>query len=233
MYLENTIDFLGQLRKHNNKSWFYDNRPKYQHARQEFEVFVNDLIPVVRNIMPELEVNSARECMFRIFRDVRFSKVRQPYKTNFGALLANGGNKSRSAGFYIHIEPGLSFVGGGIYMPKSPYLKAIRTEIFENVEEYKGIIYKPEFKQHFGELCGERLKIAPRGFPRDFADIALLRNKHYTVIHAVEDNFWTQANLIDELAQLCLLQRDFYRFLNRAVCKEDSAQCAESALALA
>ena len=163
---------------------------------------------------------SAKECTFRIFRDVRFSKNKLPYKTNFGAYIAKGGRKSPFAGFYVHIEPTDSFVGGGVYMPESKYLKAIRTGIFEDVEAYKTIINSAEFKKYFDGVYGEKLKSAPRDFPKEFSDIELLKNKHYAVVHQVSDAFWTSENLFDNLSQIFEIQFRFNAFLNKAIRNE-------------
>jgi len=140
MNLQITMDFLFQLRGNNNREWFNSNKDLYNEAKNEFEGFVNILIPTTKSIDSEIDVVSAKECTFRIFRDVRFSKNKSPYKINFGAYISKGGRKNPFAGYYIHLQPGESFVGGGIYMPESKYLKAIRKKIYENVDEYKGII---------------------------------------------------------------------------------------------
>ncbi len=218
MDLHGIIDFLGKLKTNNNREWFQANKSLYEDARGEFEQCIAILIPVIRGIDPGVDVVSPKECLFRIFRDVRFSKDKSPYKTNFGAFIARGGRKSPYAGYYVHIEPGGSFVGGGAYMPESPYLKAIRNEIFENVEAYKAIIQAEPFRNYFGGMFGEKLKTAPKGFPKEFPDIDLLKNKHYAVTHRVEDEFWFSDNLIDELTEIFSALYVLNRFLNNAIC---------------
>jgi len=211
------IGFLRQLAKNNNRDWFHANKALYIQARQEFEQLIDIVIAICRDVDPEIDVVSANECIFRIYRDVRFSKSKLPYKTNFGAFIAKGGRKSPFAGYYVHLEPDGSFVGGGAYRPESKYLRAIRNEIFENVEEYLGILNSVTFKTYFDELYGEKLKLAPRGFPRDFAAIDLLKNKHYAVIHKVDDAVWTSATLLDTLAEIFRIQSTFNTFINRAI----------------
>ena len=217
MDLHGTVGFLEKLKANNKREWFQANKSLYDDARGEFEQFIAVLIPVVRGIDPDVDVVGPKECLFRIFRDVRFSKDKSPYKTNFGAFIAKGGRKSPYAGYYVHIEPGASFVGGGAYMPESQYLKAIRTEIFENVDEYKAIVEGAEFRKFFGGMFGEKLKTAPKGFPKEFSDIDLLKNKHYAVAHRVEDDFWFSDTLVEDVAEMFRVQYVLNRFLNNAI----------------
>ena len=217
MDLKIPINFLNQLRKNNNRDWFKTNKALYLKAKKQFDQFIEIIILVIKDIDSEIDVPSAKECTFRIFRDVRFSKNKSPYKTNFGAYIAKGGRKSPFAGFYVHIEPNESFVGGGVYMPEAKYLKAIRTEIYENTDDYKEIINNKTFKKHFDRIYGEKLKLAPKGFPKDFADIDLLKNKHYVVAHKVDDIFWTSEKLIEELTKIFKIQFPFNKFINKAI----------------
>ncbi|MCW8815294.1 MAG: DUF2461 domain-containing protein, partial [Chlorobium sp.] len=157
MNLFGVIDFLVRLHENNNREWFLAHKEDYERSRMAFEASIGMLIPVIRGIDSEVDVISPKECIFRIFRDVRFSRDKSPYKTNFGAFIAKGGRKSPYAGYYLHIEPGASFVGGGVYMPESHYLKAIRNGIFENAEEYKTIIQREDFRRYFDGMFGEKL----------------------------------------------------------------------------
>lgn len=221
MDLHGTVDFLEKLKENNNREWFQANKRLYDDARGEFEQFIAMLIPVVRGIDSGVDVVSPKECLFRIFRDVRFSKDKSPYKTNFGAFIAKGGRKSPYAGYYLHIEPGASFIGGGAYMPESQYLKAIRNGIFKNVDEYKAIIEGAEFRKFFGGMFGEKLKTAPKGFPKDFADIDLLKNKHYAVTHRVENGFWFSDSLVEDVKEMFSALYGLNRFLNNAISNAD------------
>ncbi|NEX14461.1 MAG: TIGR02453 family protein [Prosthecochloris sp.] len=217
MSLQVTVDFLGRLMANNDREWFQEHKLLYDDARGAFEQFIAMLIPLVREIDPDVDVMIPKECIFRIFRDVRFSRDKSPYKTNFGAFIAKGGRKSPYAGYYLHIEPEASFVGGGAYMPESHYLKAIRNGIFENAEEYRTIIQREDFRKYFGGLFGEKLKTAPKGFPKDFPDIDLLKNKHYAVTHRVDDDFWTSEGMTENLKTIFSALYVFNRFLNNAI----------------
>jgi uncharacterized protein (TIGR02453 family) len=217
MDLKLSNEFLLQLRENNNRDWFNENRGLYKEAKKEFEEFIEKLFPIVRKIDSEIDIISAKDSVFRIFRDVRFSKNRIPYKTNFGAVMAKGGKKSPYAGFYIHFQPDNSFVGGGAYMPESKYLKAIRIKIFENPQEYKDIIENPGFTKYFKEIYGDKLKTAPRGFSKDFENIELLRNKSYAVIHKVDNSFWSASDLFKELDKIFKAQVGFNKYINGAI----------------
>ena len=127
--MKNVIPFLEELSKNNSREWFHDNKGRYSVARKEFESFVAALIPRLAELDSELTGLDHKQCIFRIHRDVRFSPDKSPYKTNMGAAMGRGGRKSPYASYYIHIEPGNSFAGGGIWMPQPAALKAMREEI--------------------------------------------------------------------------------------------------------
>lgn len=213
------IEFLIDLQFNNNRNWFKENNEKYLKAKAEFEQFIDVLIPELKKFDNGIDIASSKESIFRIFRDVRFSKNKEPYKTNFGAFLAKGGRKSPYAGYYIHIEPDRSFVGGGIYIPEPKILHSIRAEIYENIDEFKRIINNDNFRRYFSEVYGEKLKIAPKGFPKEFPGIDLLKHKHYAITYSVKNSFWSGKKIIETLMNVFRVQYPFNQFLNRAVAK--------------
>jgi uncharacterized protein (TIGR02453 family) len=217
MRLKNIFEFLETLKQNNNRTWFKANEKQYQTTKKEFEQFVEVLIMALKGIDSTVDIINPKDCIFRIFRDVRFSKNKDPYKVNFGAFVAPGGRKSSHAGYYVHLEPGSSFVGGGIYMPQPPVLKAIRNEIFNNAAEFKTILNDENFKAYFSSIYGEKLKMAPKGFPKDFEDIDLLKHKHFAVTHDVSDDFWYHDRLVENISKIFKAQLTFNQFLNRAV----------------
>lgn len=219
MNLQQALEFLMELQVNNNRSWFKENEKKYKAAKANFESFIDTLIPSLKLLDDSIDVENAKACMFRIFRDVRFSKNKEPYKNNFGAFIAKGGRKSVFSGYYIHMEPESSFLGGGIYMPQAPYLLAIRTAIFKNPENYKKIIQNPAFVETFGGIFGEKLKTAPKGFPKDWPDIELIRNKHYAVSHEVANEFWVEGDPLAGALEVFQKQVAFNRYLNEIVAK--------------
>ncbi len=183
--MQTIIDFLSQLEKNNNRDWFNANKSLYLTAKTDFDIFVNKLIPQIHNFDPTIGSITAKECVFRIFRDVRFSKDKSPYKTNMGGFIAKGGRKGGSAGYYLHIDMNQAFIAGGMYMPPSDKLKKVRQEIMYNVDEFKSIIHKPAFQKTFGQIEGEKLKRPPKDFPAEFPDIELLKFKSFTVLHSI------------------------------------------------
>ena len=187
MNLQSLIDFLKELNDNNNREWFNENRGKYETAKKGFEELMNSLIPGIYKIDPSIGTPDVKKSIFRIFRDVRFSNNKLPYKTNFGGFIAKGGRKSGNAGYYLHIEPGNSFIGGGNYLPQSDALKAIRSEILYNVDEFKGVLSEARFKKYFNQIEGEKLKRPPKGFPADFPDVELLKFKSYIAINHLSD----------------------------------------------
>lgn len=218
MISKETFQFLKDLKANNSKEWFDENRSLYTALRHEFEQFINVLIAEIALFDRDSSQTTAKASIFRINRDIRFSHDKMPYKTNFGAFIAKGGRKGINAGYYIHVEPGECFLAGGIYMPSGPMLKALREEIYENIEEFKTITHEPSFLKHFGsEFWGEKLKTAPKGFPKDFPDIEYLKYKNYTIVKNEPDRIYLRMTFIDEVREVFKAIKPFNSFLNRAV----------------
>ena len=215
--MKNILIFLSLLKKNNNRDWFNKNKSQYETARKQFESFVNILIMKIKEFDDTIDVNAAKECTFRIYRDVRFSKNKEPYKPNFGAYIAKGGRKSEYAGYYIHIESGASFAGGGIYCPQPKILKAVRVDIYNDSSVIKKIINKLNFKIVFPKMYEEKLKTAPRGFSKDFPDIQLLNFKSYTVIKELPDKDLTAGSFLDNLLSIFKTQKPFNDYLNTVI----------------
>ena len=216
--MKEVIHFLQLLESNNNRDWFNANRTHYEQAREQFELTLTSIIAGISSFDTSIGLLTAKECMFRIYRDVRFSKNKLPYKTNMGASIKSGGRKSGNSGYYLHIESGKSFIGGGIYMPESETLKKIRQEIYFNADEFKKIIGQADFKRAFGELSTEdMLKRPPKDFPSDFPDIALLKYKSYVVGHSLTDEEVVSENLVTAAINVSKAMKPFIDFLNRAI----------------
>lgn len=215
--MQKILSFLSELKNNNNREWFNDNKDFYKQAKYFFEEYVNVLILKIREFDNSIDVSSAKECVFRIYRDVRFAKNKEPYKTNFGAFIAKGGRKTNAAGYYFHVENEKSFAGGGSYMPLTPVLKILRQNVFERNEEFKSIIYKPEFIATFGDLWNDKLVNTPKTFPKDFVDAELLKYKSYVVGHNFRDSELLLPNLIDNISSVFEVQYPFVRFLNSCI----------------
>lgn len=182
------ISFLKELKENNHREWFNENKDAYRAAREAFEGFINELIPAIRSFDPLIDMITAKDCMFRIYRDVRFSKNKEPYKTNMGAYINRGGKNSTFAGYYVHVEPGQSFLAGGMYMPPPDVLKKVREEIMYNFDEFERIITDQEFRKTFGIMDDpDKLVNPPKGFPKDFRGMEYLKLKSFAVMHKVED----------------------------------------------
>jgi uncharacterized protein (TIGR02453 family) len=192
-----TLQFITALKNNNNREWFHANKAEYVKIRKNFEVFSSTLLDNLKTFDETLQNIEIKQCLFRIYRDVRFSHNKEPYKTHFGVYFAkNGGKNSNFAGYYFHLDPEESFFGGGIYMPIPEYLKAIRKEIYYQIDEFKAIINAPAFRKYYDGIEEiEKLKKAPADFPKDFPDIELLKNKHFFSTHyykpqdALKDDF--------------------------------------------
>lgn len=217
--MQEVLQFLMDLSVNNNRDWFQENKAYYLKAKESFDAFIDEVIIGLKEIDDSINVESSKKCVYRIYRDARFSKNKLPYKNNFGAFIAKNGRKSGYAGYYLHMEPDNSFLGGGIYMPESKALKSIRTDIYTNTEAYKSIIHAADFKQHFGEVAGAKLKRGPKGFPKDFEDIELIKNKHYSVWEKQGDDFWSGADIKGAVLNVFEAQVPFNAFLNTAIDK--------------
>jgi uncharacterized protein (TIGR02453 family) len=216
MNLQYVFSFLNELKSNNNRDWFNENRKQYENAKRDFEELINSIIPKLYKLDPQVGTPDAKKSIFRIFRDVRFSKDKSPYKTNFGSFIAKGGRKGGYAGYYLHVEPGNSFVGGGMYMPPSDALKKVRSEVMYHVDEFKGIIQDKDFRKYFDDIEGEKLKRPPKGFPADFPDIELLKMKSYVVFNLLDDKQIVSDNLEPYVVNAFGKMVPLIHFLNRA-----------------
>lgn len=186
--MEKTLAFLKQLAKNNHKEWFDVNRALYETSKAEFEWLVAKVIEKSTVFDQGLAGLEAKKCLFRINKDVRFSKDKSPYKLNMGASINPGGKKSMIAGYYIHIEPGKSFLAGGCYMPMPDTLTAIRQEIDYNGAEFRKILSSKNFKAYFKDLEQDgKLKTAPKGYDKNHPDIDLLQHRHFIALHPLKD----------------------------------------------
>jgi uncharacterized protein (TIGR02453 family) len=211
------LSFLSALEKNNNREWFEKNKSVYLSAKNSFDDFVLTLIQVAKSIDPDIGSLEPKNCTYRIYRDVRFSKEKTPFKTNFGAYISKGGKNSEWAGYYLHIDPSDSFIAGGKYQPEGPALKAIREAIFYEPENFRAIIDKPSFKKHFAGIMGETLKTAPQGYPKDHPDIDLLKYKGYAVFQPLSIQDLKSPDLLKEITSAWKELKVFNDFLNRAM----------------
>ena len=212
------IDFLKELEKNNNREWFQTNKAWYEEGKKEFEDFINSLIPAVAKFDDSIKFLTAKDCIWRIYRDVRFSKDKSPYKINFGAFMAKGGKKNHGPGYYFHISPSESFLSGGVWNPEPDITKKIRKEIFYNYDEFKGILDNKEFKKYFDGIDEwDRQKLPPREFPKDFPGMDLLLNKSFTISNVLPEKKLYSDGLLDYILKVYKAMGPYNAFLGRAI----------------
>jgi uncharacterized protein (TIGR02453 family) len=211
--LKPILNFLDELTKNNNKAWFDQHRPSYESARGTFEQFIEGIIDEFRE-SDHLRDLSAKNCIARIYRDIRFSKDKSPYKINFGALIAPGGWKNSADGYYISIQPhGQSMVAGGLYAPTPKQLERFRQRIDREATAFKKITRAKAFAEIFGKLEGERLKTAPKGYDRDHPEIELLQLKQITVIRRFSDKEVLRQDFAEQVISTCHAMRPFLNYV--------------------
>ena len=213
-----TLKFLKALEKNNSKEWFDQNRKAYEQAKSNYLDFVVEILGRMKKIDTSLADLEPKQCVFRINRDVRFSKNKAPYKTNMGASFSKGGKKVQCAGYYFHLEPGASFIGGGFWMPMAPELNKIRQEIDYGFEEFNTIINKKKFKTSFGSLSeSEKLTRPPKGYEAENPAIELLKLKSFIVMSEVKDAELTGKELANKVVDHFETMKPLVDFLNKAI----------------
>lgn len=221
MMLETATEYLTRLKKNNNREWFQENKKEFESAKTEFVGFIESLIARITEFDSEIFGIDAKKCLFRIYRDIRFSRDKTPYKTNFGAYISPGGKKSDVAGYYIHLEPARSFLAGGLYKPSTESLLKVRTSIVNETEDFLEIVENERFKTYFPNLTDtDKLKTAPRGFPKDHEAIEYLRLKNLIAVHPLEDLQVASDDLPEKSAEVFEAMQDFLIFIRNACAPE-------------
>ena len=197
-----TLSFLKNLRRNNNREWFNENKNHYLEAKENVELFVEHLIQATAEFDQEIIKIDPKKAVFRIYRDVRFSKNKIPYKTHFGVSLGMG-KGSKISGYYLHIEPGQSFLAGGVYTPEPSILKEIRKEIVASGAEFLKILEHEDFRNNFRGLSVEhKLQRVPMGFEKDHPMAEYLKLKSFTVSHPISDEELLNKNAVKNFAKI-------------------------------
>lgn len=177
-----TISFLKGLEDNNNRDWLQASKKEFENAKANFAEFVGELIVGISKFDKDVAGLAPDACIFRIYRDIRFSKDKSPYKTHFGAYISLGGRKINAPGYYIHIQPGgQSFLAAGKHMPEPKELLAIRQAVAGDTAGFLKIVENKKFRERFGDMHGDSLKTAPKGFPADHPAVEYLKLKGFTV----------------------------------------------------
>lgn len=217
-----TLEFLRELRQNNNREWFNANKDWYRREHANMIAFAETL----RDRMSHhdtIEPASGKQMLFRIYRDVRFSKDKSPYKAHFAGVLRRA-TQWRRGGYYFHISPGESMLGGGFWKPEKEDLLRIRQELAADAEPLREIIAAPDFKASFGELRGEQLKTAPKGFPRDHPNIDLLRYKQFIVRRDFTDAAVANPGFVDRVVETFRHMRPFFDYMSEVLTTDENGQ---------
>lgn len=211
------LSFLSDLKENNNREWFENNKDRYKMAYEHFLDLVQQTIDAVGQFDEQIAHLDPKKCAYRIYRDIRFSKDKTPYKVHFGAEMAPGGRRSGLAGYYIHLQPGESILAGGIWHPAAENLSNIRQEIDYNGSGLKEITESKKFIEIYGEVRGDKLKKAPKGYDPDHPDIELLKFKDFLAYTSLSDSVVKGKNYLKTISDSLKVLKPFNDFLNEAV----------------
>jgi len=213
--MKDLFAFLRELRENNTREWFKANKGRYETLYQDFISIIQELINRIGLFDPEIAGLDAKSCIYRIYRDIRFSNDKTPYKTHFGAYMTGyGGRTSPYGGYYLHLEPDHSMLSGGVWCPEPKMLKKLRQDIFQNIEEFVDILNNEQFKSLYGGLEGEMLQRMPDGFPKDSPYAYILRHKYFVVSCPKPDSFFFETHWMDQVTEDFKRLVPFNTFLN-------------------
>jgi len=212
-----TFDFLIELEQNNNRDWFNENKSLYTDAQKDLIDFLEELVQQMSSFDEEITKTDVKKSLFRIYRDVRFSKDKSPYKTNFGASLGMG-KGSQKAGYYLHIEPGKSFLAAGIYMPEPAVLKTIRKEISLFKDDFLKVVESEDFIKNFTELDQDsKLKNVPQGFEKEDPMGEFLKLKNFIVVYPLKDNELTKKDSVNKISKVFEVAKPLNDFLTNII----------------
>lgn len=219
MIQSSTLTFLQQLKRHNERPWFDKHKEKYLEAKADFDHFIEKVILGYGKTDPDIASLTVKDSVFRIYKDIRFSKDKTPYKTHFAAGLNKGGKKVHFPGYYLHVEPGgNSFCGGGIWRPASPELKKIRQEIDYNYEDFLSVVRSPGFKRRFGELSTEdKLVRPPQGYSEDNPAVEYLKLHSFIAGCSFTDEELISKGFLRKIITTFSALKPFIDFLGKAL----------------
>jgi uncharacterized protein (TIGR02453 family) len=219
-FSDQSLRFLRALKRNNRRDWFLAHRDDYEaHVREPMAAIVEQLAVDLRSFAPEI-VASPKTSMYRIYRDVRFSENKAPYKTHAAANFPTRGlPKHEGAGLYFHVSPDEVWIGGGMYAPSTSQLHAVREHIAGNFRQLRTLVASPAFRRDVGVLEGERLLRTPRGFPRDHPAAEYLTLKQYLAGRGMEAAFAASPRFYGTLLTVFRRLTPVIRFLNAPLMK--------------
>ncbi len=225
MLQADTLQFLRDLKENNHKAWFDQYKDRYERLRTDYHQLADTLIAAMIPHDATLNGLTARDTTYRIYRDVRFSKDKTPYKTHLGVVLQTGGKRQPYCAYYLHIEPGQCHVGGGLWMPESGILSKVRKEIHYFFDEFKDIVESSDFKKTFGSLeimDGHKLSRPPKGYNADDPAIEYLKLKSLITSRPISDDLITSTKLVDEVVRVFRVLQPMVTFINRGIQSDEN-----------
>jgi uncharacterized protein (TIGR02453 family) len=218
MIKPDTLAFIADVVQNNNREWFAENKERYEVAKADVLAFVDQLIPQLAAVDPQFSIDTpAKKCLLRIYRDVRFSKNKDPYKNNFGISFNIKGSDIHGPGYYLHIQPGACFFAAGFWMPEAAVLKKIREEIDYNASDFLEVINDKNFKRIYHLSKEDTLKNAPKGYETEHPQIEFLRLKSFIAISPLKDDEFLKPGIVDKLKNAFESVYPFMLFLRKAV----------------
>lgn len=212
------FEFLEGLRDNNNREWFALHKPEYEAIRQSWIADIQRLIDIMAaEFDPSLAHVDAKDCLYRIYRDIRFSPDKTPYKTYFSALLSPGGRHWDKAAYYIHCGVDECALYGGVWCPPPPMLRKLRAAIVDNIDEFREIISDPELERLYPGWFGRKLKTTPKGYDRNHPEAELLRLTEYGKAHALTRSFFENPGWPEKAAGIFRVLKPLMEFLNYSI----------------
>ena len=222
MIKQETLDFIKDVADNNDRDWFAENKSRYEAARADVFLLIDKLIPELAAVDSAFPVDTpAKKCLMRIYRDIRFSKNKAPYKSNFGISFDVKGRGVTTPDYYLHIQPGKCFLGVGFWMPEPSVLKKIREEIDYNTSEFMEIISSNDFNRIFKLSDEDKLKNAPKGYEADHPQIEYLKLKSFIAVYELQDKDLLSPGIVDKLKTAFKVIHPFVLFLRNAVGHSD------------
>lgn len=218
---KNILQFLSELKLNNNRNWFIENKDRFTEIQSELISLTGYLLSEIEKFDQSVKGVDPKSCIFRIYKDVRFSKDKSPYKTHFGIFIRGGGKKIEGTGYYLHIEPNGSLIGGGCYQPDPKSLYKIRERMIADSKKIQQLLNERKFVQDFGkEFYAEKLKTVPKGFAKDHPMIELLKYKGFAVAKKIKNTDLTSNDFAKETVKSFRNLYPLNQFLEEAMGKK-------------
>lgn len=209
--------FLRDVAANNNRPWFMQNKARYEEAKALFDDITRALIVRIAQFDPAVAHLDAKDCIYRFYRDVRFSQDKSPYKRHFGAFVNARGKNSLHCGYYLHLQPEASFLAAGTWCLPSNILKEVRLSIVEDLDTFRSLVEEKEFHRLFPTIGYEPLKTLPKGFPKDFPFPQYLRPRIYSWGYDLDESFFQKEDWLDTVSKCFSVSKPLMDFLDDTI----------------